>query len=267
MTFLGAGMCANRSAARPSPGERARSLAERGVPRLLCGEIPRDGAAPAVMPSRHHMTEFGDAMLLLPKDHPTSARVAEPRGPLPASLELTDIPPVPMIEPVRGQVWLVGRLHRVDRRTVLRTVDEMVEAGPASTLLRVNDDLTMVRFVVGMAILADGEGTEFVSGADFTSSEPDPFCHIEAAWMRHLERHYPHLLARLVRYACAESRRTVTTIRGLGLDRHGMRLRVHHGEGTTDIRLPFTRAISRQHELNHQLRSLSGTPFPDQPIP
>lgn len=242
----------------PSAAERARSVAARGgsatvLPSAGCGRVS---------PSLHHVLPSGDTVLLLDREHPlVDAARSAPRQELPAMLEVTDPAPVPLREPVRGLLWITGWVLPLDADEARAAALRVAESRPDPRLLDVGHATTAVQLRPASLILADAEGTESVRPDEFSAAAPDPFCLLEADWLRHLESRHPDVLAQLLRHVPARLRRRGVQVRPLAVDRFGVRLRIEGADGSSDVRIRFSRPAADLRQLGQEFRLLLGCPF------
>jgi len=236
----------------PHPAERARTIAALGGRANL---VP--SADSKVTPIVHQIHSDGSAAVVLPDHHPmvTQARDEE----LSAVLELADQAPVPLREPVRGLLWVTGWLRALDGDEARAEAVRVSESRPDPRLLDVGHDATVLVLRPASMVLADAEGTTSVSLAQFEAADPDPFCHYEAEWLRHLELRHADVVGSLSRHVPDDLRGG--HIRPLGLDRLGLRLRVEAVNADHDVRMAFSRPIATPQELSGELRRLVGCPF------
>jgi hypothetical protein len=241
----------------PGPGERARTIAARGPASLLppvptlppvAGECQSDRVAPLL----HHVHADGSATVLLPDDQVDSE-------PATTMVEIVDLAPVPLREPVRGLLWITGRLAPVSLDEARELAVELVEERPDPRLLDLGHGATMLRLTPLSMVVADADGTHPVTPEEFAVADEDPFCHQEAGWLRHLELSHTDVIHTLRRHL--PDRLRGGHLRPLGLDRFGLRLRVEAIEGDHDVRLAFERPIATLDELSGELRRLVGCPF------
>ncbi|MCX2933478.1 DUF2470 domain-containing protein [Mycobacterium sp. CVI_P3] len=239
----------------PSTAERVRSACARAAGAMLVA----DGVAPAATPILH-LLPGGTFAVSLPGDSALAARVsvAGTDG-VAAVLELTDVAPLPLREPVRSLVWIRGRVQSVPDHTVRTMVDMVATEHPDPALLDIGSGQTLVLLEVESVVVADSAGAETVSLHDLMAAQPDPFCEFESAWLRHLDSDHPEVLARLAGKLPAPLRRG--RVRPLGLDRYGVRLRVESSDGDHDVRLPFGAPVHDVPGLGRAIRLLMGCPF------
>lgn len=251
--------CAPRPAV-PSPAERARALALRaGTAALVVGTPDPATDGIRVLPVLHHVPPSGAATLQLPADHPVVARTrARDADRLPVMLELTDAAPVPVRQPVRGLVWLRGRVRvlpaRVARRAALRIAAEL----PDERLLDVGHSAVLLRLEPASVVLSDAEGSVALSPAEVAGAAADPLQEVGDRWLTRLAAAHPALLAGLARRLPPALRREATTIAPLAVDRLGLRLRVEGPRGDHDVRLGFHRPATCPGTLAREVRALAG---------
>jgi hypothetical protein len=244
----------------PSPGERARTVAARGpatllppMPTLPPSEVATDRVAPLL----HHVHADGAVSVLLPDDHELPASLRD--GELTAMVEVVDMAPVPLRESVRGLLWITGALSALPLPEARAVALGIAVERPDPRLLDLGHGATLLRLTPVSMVIADAEGTHPLTPATFAAAIPDPFCHQEAGWLRHLEVSHTEVVHTLRRHL--PQRLQGGHLRPLGLDRYGLRLRVEGIEGDHDIRLAFSRPIATLDELSEELRRLVGCPF------
>jgi hypothetical protein len=237
----------------PSAAERARSAAARGGTASLVGS----GAAPAA-PLVHVVRADGSALLLLADDEPVLGRARTGGA---AMLEVADRAPVELREPVRGLLWLTGRLRALDGAEARSAAMQAAEAHPHPELLRLGHGATLVRLDAGSVVLSDAEGTAALTPLQLAAARPDPFCRWESPWLAHLESDHPDVLARLRRHLPGALRDDPRArVRPLGVDRCGLRLRVEAPDRDHDVRLAWTADTTTPDGLRAQLHRLAGCP-------
>lgn len=260
-----------RSCAHPPPVptavERARAIAVRArTAALITGADPGTGADPSsgeellrVVPSLHHVPATGAATLQLPADHPL-VTLTRSRGEtqLPVMLELTDTAPVAVRQPVRGLLWISGRLRvlpeRVARRAALRIAAEQ----PDERLLDVGHGEVLLRLDPASVVLSDAEGTAAIAPAEMAAADADPLQEVGDGWLAHLARAHAGVLSGLARQLPPALRRPGHTIAPLAVDRLGLRLRIETPHGDHDVRLPFSGPVSCPRRLGDEVRRLAG---------
>jgi hypothetical protein len=242
----------------PNPNERAKTIATRHGPATL---MPTVGATGRVTPVVHHVHASGSVSILLRDEHPlVTATCQSQRGELAVMVELTDQAPVDLREPIRGLLWITGRLRPLDPNPARASAVSIAEIRPDPRLLDIGHGMTLLRLTPASLVLADADGTHSLRPHMFSAASPDPFHNYEAHWLRHLESDHSDVVDQLAKHlppALRDGR-----IRPLGLDRYGVRLRVEADAGDHDVRLPFSRPVEGPPQLAVELRRLVGRPFP-----
>lgn len=244
----------------PSPGERAKTIAARGPATLLppIQSLPPAGAVTdRVTPLLHHVHDDGVVSVLLPDDHQLPAELAN--GVLTSMVEVVDMAPVPLRESVRGLLWITGALSALPLPAARGVALTIAAQRPDPRLLDLGHGATLLQLTPVSMVIADADGTHPVTQSTFATADPDPFCHEEAGWLRHLELSHTEVVHTLRRHL--PERLKGGYLRPLGLDRYGLRLRVEDIDGDHDIRLAFSRPISTLAELSDELRRMVGCPF------
>lgn len=241
----------------PPSAERARTIAIRGGKAAL---VPATATATRVTPLLYHVHSDGGTTILLDDEHPLIAEVNQAlRRELPAMLELVDPAPVPLREPVRGLLWITGRLWLPNAQSARQAVLDVAEVRPDPRLLDAGHGATVLRLTPASMVLADAETSAPLLPAEFAEAHPDPFCHYEDDWLRHLEMSHRDVVAALRRHLPHELQGG--HVRPLGLDRFGLRLRVEAEDVDHDVRLSFAHPVATAQELGAELRRLLGCPF------
>jgi Protein of unknown function (DUF2470) len=244
----------------PSPGERARTVAARGPATLLppVPSLPPTGApVDRVAPLLHHVHDDGVVSVLLPDDHELPATLRD--GVLTSMVEVVDMAPVPLRESVRGLLWITGQLSALPVDAARSVALSIASVRPDPRLLDLGHGASLLQLTPVSMVIADADGTHPVTPAVFAAASPDPFCHEEAGWLRHLELSHTEVVHTLRRHL--PSRLQGGHLRPLGLDRYGLRLRVESIDGDHDVRLAFSRPITTLRELAEELRRMVGCPF------
>lgn len=233
--------------AEPTVAERVRTVCARASGARVVGEMVASAPCPVA-----HLQQDGSFVLSVP-DRAVTGLVAD----APAVLELLDYPPGAPGQWVRALVWVRGRLRPVadDRRLL----DSVAAADPNPALLDVGHGHRLVVLHVESLVFADATGAETVDRATVLDASPDPFCHTESAWVRHLGDHHPELVERLRLHLPRPMRRG--RLRLLGLDRYGLQLRTVTDEGSWEVRVPFFAPVADDAALRRALRLLIGCPF------
>jgi hypothetical protein len=242
----------------PTAAERARSLAARGGSACLVGT-----GAPQATPLVHHVRADGSAVLLLDDGEPVLDAIrAAPGGEFSAMLEVTDLAPVDLREPVRGLLWITGRMRVPGPEIARRIALQVADVRPHPDLLNLGHGATLVRLDPGSAVLSDAEGCAALSPVDLAAAWPDPFCRYEGHWLAHLEEAHPDVLDVLVRHLPPALRDLHgARVRPLGVDRYGLRLRVEAPGRDHDVRIAWPEQATTVAELREQMQRLMGCPM------
>lgn len=221
------------------------------MPTLPPTSAPEDRVTPLL----HHVHNDGAVSVLLPDNHD----LARWDGELTSMVEVVDVAPVPLRESVRGLLWITGQLRRLPLPSARAVALTIAAVRPDPRLLDLGHGATLLRLTPVSMVIADADGTHPVTPTTFASASPDPFCHDEAGWLRHLELSHTEVVHTLRRHL--PERLQGGHLRPLGLDRYGLRLRVEGIDGDHDVRLAFSRPISTLRELADELRKMVGCPF------
>lgn len=246
-------------ASAPSHAERVRTACARAEVAVLAvgGAEP---VATTVHLVRGDAGHPADVVLVVPQDTAATALAWQGgRGGTPAVLEVTDCTPLALREPVRALVWLRGRLHAVGPERARGLAGAVAETHPHPALLDVGHGASVLRLELDSAVLADSAGAAAVTPAELGAAAVDPFAADEDAWLTHLDTEHPELLPLLARRLPLPLRQG--RVRPLGIDRHGIRLRVERSLGDADVRLPFPAPVDTPAALSRALRVLVGCPF------
>jgi uncharacterized protein DUF2470 len=230
--------------------ERARTTATRAAAAVcVAGRDPS-------RPLAHATTHTGQVLVLVPADGEVAAALDRaPDRDVSALLMVSDRSPVPLRDPVRATLWLSGWLTPVagaDRRAAAVA---FAEVRPEEALLDVGGAATLLRLDLAEVVLREGGGCTEIPPADYAAARPDPLSGVEARMLRHLDRDHPEVLA-LLGSAVARSRLPGETVRPLGLDRFGYRLRVEGPSGHRDVRVPFARPLTCPGQVHAATRQL-----------
>ncbi|MGH3882458.1 MAG: DUF2470 domain-containing protein [Pseudonocardiaceae bacterium] len=247
----------DQRASVPAPAERARTLTTRdGTAAVLAA-----GAPGRTEPALHYVYQDGATVLLLPEDHPLSALVEfTPGGEVSAMIELTDNAPVALLRPVRGLLWITGWLRALSPKQARHVAVDVAAHRYDHRLLDVGYGSMLLWLHPVFAVLSDAEGTAWLTPADLATAEPDPFCHLEQDWLRHLDQAHSDLLHILARHILALPHGGRSRVRPLSVDRLGLRLRIEDGEQAHDVRLTFQRPATNPAQLATELHRLAGCP-------
>lgn len=242
----------------PTPVERARSVLDRGGPATIA--LTAVNADAMLLPDAVcHAHADGQVSVLIDGDHPLVAVAGDSADGLEALAELADIAPVDLREPVRGLLWITGRLTVATSAEARIRALRVAEADPDERLLDVGHGMAMLLLRPTVVALVDGDGTHALDPGEFAAASPDPFSRWESAWLRHLDYEHPGVLHVLSRHLPQRLRRG--RLRPLGLDRYGLRLRVETDADDHDVRLAFDRPAQTQRDVSVGIRKLVGCPF------
>ncbi len=239
----------------PALAERARTLAARGRTATVVAAGTTDRPMPMLY--QVHRGRTGVLLLALDRSLPTLTEVA-PGGEVSAMLELTDIAPVTMREPVRGLLWITGWLRALSPNQARRASAKWAEQRPDSRLLDVGHTASVLWLDPVFAVFSDGEGSGWLTPGALANAEPDPFCRLECAWLRHLEQYPSAALRTVARHLPYAQLGWDARVRPLGIDRLGLRLRIEDADQTQDIRLVFHRPATTPVRLASELYGLLG---------
>lgn len=203
----------------------------------------------------HHLLPDGTIALTVSRESPIAADA--PSGP--AALELLDHGPVGADESVRALVWVRGRTRPATEDEVRPLLDVIAVSKPDVALLDVGYRDALVLLTAESVVFADQTGTSLVEHANVMAARPDPFSHVECAWVHHLGHHHPDMVERLRLHLPPRTRRG--SIRLVGLDRYGLLVKTEGAEGCRDHRIHFFRPVADEAGLTRALRSLMAHPF------
>lgn len=251
----------------PTTAERVRSVCVRAP-----GLLAVDGAAPVTAPVCQLLAD-GSVAIVVTAGHAALTAGGAGEG-IPALLELVDHAPLPLRERVRTLVWVRGRLRPVALPEIGELLDRIAADHPDPVLLQVRSarsrppaapadssevQYTLLRLAMESVVVADTTGAESVPVSELLAARPDPFCAIEADWLRHLNSSYPEAVARLTARLPLRLRRG--PVHPVGIDRYGIWLRVEGADGDHDVRLAFHQPVDDLVELDRAVRVLMGCPF------
>jgi hypothetical protein len=236
---------------RPTPAERARSLACVSSATLCAAGV---GDTPVLA---HATTADGEVLLVVPgRGDLVTALSPSATGDLPAVLTLTDRAPVPLREPVRAELWMSGWVTPVRPAQQRAALLAFAEVAPAEVLLDVVRTAALVRFDLADLVLSDSGPSVELTPEQYAAATPDPLVAVEAEALRHLDEAHPEALALLRWQLTARDAGPDDTVRPLGLDRWGFRLRIERSRGCFDVRIPFARPVTCAAELRTAMRQL-----------
>lgn len=239
----------------PTTAERIRSVCARRGSALLAIE----GAEPEATGVHHLLADGSFAITVPTRGYAAANSTASGVAGVPAMLELTDYAPLPLREPVRSLVWIGGQLQRVPAGAVTELLDLIAAEDPDPALLQVGSDHTLLRLEAESVVVADAGGADSIAVHALLEARPDPFCEMETCWLRHIDADHREVVGRLASRLPGPLRRG--SVRPLGLDRYGVRLRVESADGDHDVRLPFAHPVDDVQSLSRAIRVLMGCPF------
>src|SRR3954469_22742544 len=146
-------------------------------------------------PALHYVHHDGSTVLLLDANHLLVTLLeSTPHREVSAMIEFTDTAPVALRQAVRGLLWITGWLRLLCPRQARRIALKMVEHRCDERLLVLDYGAKLLWLQPEFALLTDTEGTGWLSPADLAAAEPDPLCHLEQGWLRHLDQDRPDVL-------------------------------------------------------------------------
>ncbi|QNP64981.1 DUF2470 domain-containing protein [Streptomyces genisteinicus] len=163
----------------------------------------------------------------------------EPIGPpgtgrVPVRLELTDVSPAPVRDRMRARVTLTGLL-----------------AGPFDPASR---ESTCLEF--GQAVLEEDGLRRYVTLAELQATPLDPVAAGEAGIVTHWLDGHGELAAVLLRLVRPRPAAGIRRVLPLGVDRHGVVLRMEYARGHRDARLPFGTPVDRIEQFGPRMQAL-----------
>ncbi|MBQ1081373.1 DUF2470 domain-containing protein [Nocardiopsis sp. B62] len=234
----------------PSPAERARSVLSRPNPATVTSADVSLHLTGAVC----HTTFQGEVTLLVPDQHRVLAEIGE--GVLEATIEFTDTAPVDLRDPTRSLLWISGELRVPSPREARDRALSALADDPDERLLDLGHGRTLIVMDPHLIIHSDHDGCHLLHSEEFTDAAADPFGRWEGPWLRHLEDDHPDVLWALVNHCGAQL--PPGRPRPLGVDRHGLRLRLEGPDGDHDVRIPFRRPARTPHDVAHEVQELAG---------
>ncbi|WP_199589075.1 DUF2470 domain-containing protein [Blastococcus sp. TF02A-26] len=232
--------------AAPSAAERARTVATCSAAWVhTLGE----GTAPVLAATT---TAAGDVLLVVPRSGGLAAAVRRsPLGDLPARLTVTRRTVLPLRDPVRGQLELVGWLTPVPHDEEAALVLDFADACPADVLLDVGLTACLLRLDLAEVLLTEGAGCTEVDPAEFAAARPDPLAADEVDLLGEHARPLAELCARVRLWAGEDD-----GVHLLGVDRFGILFRVECPASRYDLRVPFPAAVADRPALGAALDDL-----------
>ncbi|MET8652932.1 DUF2470 domain-containing protein [Nocardia aurea] len=239
----------------PTTAERVRNACAHAEQAVLA--LPGIDPTPT---SVHYLRQCGDVVIAVPSGSTAAVLIGNSSpGGAAAVLELTDHAPLPLREPVRALVWLRGVVRAVPVPAQRALASEVAKDHPDPALLDVGHTATLLRLVIGSAVMADATGAESVCVDQLRLAQPDPFCTVESAWLQHMESDHGDLVTQLARHLPPKLQ--TGAVYPLAIDRYGITLRVEGHDGDHDFRLPFSAPADDIEALSRAVRTLAGCPF------
>lgn len=175
----------------PTSAERVRTVLTRAAVAQVAGASPTGDTGPVPCPV-HHLLADGSLAITVDCRSPLAAGTDAA-----VVVELLDRAPHPTTQAVRNLVWVGGWIRPTTDREIRTVLDSIAATNPNPALLDVGHRDTMLPLTAESIVLADARGAEDVDIGAVLAARPDPFCHVEAAWTHHLERHHPEMVERL----------------------------------------------------------------------
>jgi hypothetical protein len=229
MTARRSARAARRRTDAPTPAERARTVA-------TCSSAWVHALGTGTSPLlRATTTAGGDVLLVVPRSGGLADAVRRsPLGDLPARLTVTRRSPLPLRDPVRGQLQLVGWLTAVTPAEETALVLDFAEVCPADVLLDVGLTATLLRLDVAEVLLEEGGTSSVIEPEQFAEASPDPLAADEVDLVGEHARPLAELCARVRLWAGEDD-----GVHLLGVDRFGVLFRVECPASHYDLRVPF----------------------------
>ncbi|MGY1741447.1 MULTISPECIES: DUF2470 domain-containing protein [unclassified Blastococcus] len=234
-------MTARRPTRTPRRGADAPGAAERARTVATCAaawvHTLGEGTAPLLAATT---TAAGDVLLVVPRSGGLAAAVRRsPLGDLPARLTVTRRSPLPLRDPLRGRLELVGWLTPVAPAEEPALVLDFAEACPADVLLDVGLTATLLRLEVAEVLLEEGGSCTAIDPEEFAGARPDPLAADEVELFGEHAGALAELCARVRLWAGEDD-----GVHLLGVDRFGVLFRVECPASHYDLRVPFPAAVA-----------------------
>ena len=254
-------------AVEPSAAERARTAVHLSGPLTLYVAGGPAEARGRQVPLGGVDAE-GAPLLVLEVEDPLVAAVRGVRpdaDDVPAVVEVADLCPLPVPEPVRSQVWLAGWLTELTGEERTTAALAVADRNPAPELLDIGTTRTVLRLELGQVLVGTGApagpGVSDVAAVDvdvevYAAAAPDPIADEEAAHLAHLAYVHAEDLALLAALADPDGRGGPDTVVPERLDRYGLGLCVRGAAGWRHHRLPFGAPLARADELPGAMQAL-----------
>lgn len=235
-----------RGSDAPSPAERARTVAT-----CAAAWVHALGQGTSPLPAAT-TTASGEVLLVAPRSGGLADAVRRsPLGDLPARLTVTRRSPLPLRDPVRGQLELVGWLTPVAPALEAALVLDFAEACPADVLLDVGLTATLLRLDVAEVLLEEGGGCTSIEPEEFARARPDPLAADEVELLGEHAAVLAELCARVRLWAGEDD-----GVHLLGVDRSGVLFRVECPASHYDLRVPFPAPVTDRSGVGPALAEL-----------
>ncbi|MQA85428.1 MAG: DUF2470 domain-containing protein [Streptosporangiales bacterium] len=231
---------------RPSPAERARTMAYGIAPALL--SVAQVGSSEV---TAHATDSHGRPVLLVP-----DRGLLDGFDGTSAVLTLTDLSPIPQADRVRGRAWLDGWLTVVPEHERNQAACLVADLHPRPELLELGTGWTLLRLDVCFGQVHDIWGCAYVEPEDYLASAPDPFVDVEHDLLTHLDTHHPDEIVGLCTRLGERTRAWALTARLIGISRHGLWIRLGGRGSRFDLHLQFPTPVSDLDELQRAFRHL-----------
>ncbi|MGW3008321.1 DUF2470 domain-containing protein [Streptomyces sp. NPDC001219] len=156
---------------------------------------------------------------------------------VPATLEFTDVSPLPVRDRVRSRVTVMGWLTSRDKG-----------ASPAGDCME-----------FATAVLERGTSEVSVGLDDLMAAPADPVAGYEADILTHLVEEHSHCVPLLLRLVEPRYLQLMERVVPLAIDRYGIDLRLEYPFGHHDVRLPFHKTLNDPDQFGVQLQALLTT--------
>jgi hypothetical protein len=224
--------------------ERARTLACRGTTYV---HVPGLGTSRLLAATT---TTAGEVLLVVPRAGGLLTAVRDsPLGDLPARVTVTDRAAVPLRNPVRGRLELVGWLAPVPPEEELDAALAFADACPDDALLDVGLTAALLRLDVAEVLLEEAGGATDVPPEEYAAGRPDPLGTDDL--LRDHAAELASLCARVRRWAGPDD-----AVHVLAVDRFGVLFRVECPSSCYDVRLPFPAPVSGRDGVGPALSAL-----------
>ncbi|MGY1619777.1 DUF2470 domain-containing protein [Geodermatophilus sp. SYSU D00691] len=224
--------------------ERARTIACRGTAYV---HVPGMGSSRLLAAAT---TADGDVLLVVPRDGGLVTAVrSSPLGDLPVRVTVTDRAPLPLRNPVRGRLEMVGWLTPVAADEELDLALAFAESCPDDVLLDVGLTATLLRLDVAEIQLEEAGSSADVEPEDYAAARPDPLDADEL--LRDHADDLGVLCGKVRLWAGTDDR-----VHVLAVDRFGVLFRVECPASCYDVRMPFPAPAGGRDDVGPALTAL-----------